>query len=391
MGKSIKSILAAVFSVFSVLFFNMSFAQEKNEAHVAEEKTEKKSFDANEVIFGHVLDAHEFHFLSYKDDNGEEHHATIPLPVILYSPQKGFDVFMSSKFHHGQHTYKGYDLLTNHKIAKFSKEDKKKYTAGQIVTVNDKGEIETSIKVYDVSLTRNVVQMLLALTMLVWVMLYMAKKYRSGQGVTTAPKGVQNLIEPIIIFVRDDVAKPNLGHRYKKYFPYLLTVFFFILINNLVGLIPGSANVTGNIAFTLVLAVISFIIILFSTNKHYWAHIFNPPVPMGVKPILIPVEILGVFTKPFALMIRLFANMIAGHIIIICLISLIFIFGALSTYIGWGFSPLSIAFVVFIYLIEILVAFLQAYIFTNLTAVFIGQAFEGSHGDVDGHHEAVIV
>ena len=391
MIKSTKSILAAIFSLFSVLFFNTAIAQEKHEVKPETQKTEKKSFNANEVIFGHVLDAHEFHFLSYKGDNGEEHHATIPLPVILYSKEKGFDVFMSSKFHHGEHTYNGYDLLTDEKIAEH-KLDPKTYSAGQIVAVNSNGEIDNSVKVYDVSLTRNVVQMLIALALLVWVMLYMAKKYRQGQGVVTAPKGVQNLIEPIITFVRDEVAKPSLGHKYKKYFPYLLTVFFFILINNLVGLIPGSANVTGNIAFTLVLAVISFIIIMISTNKHYWGHIFWPPgIPLGVKFILIPVEILGVFTKPFALMIRLFANMIAGHIIIICLVSLIFIFGALNTYIGWGFSPLSIAFVVFIYLIEILVAFLQAYIFTNLTAVFIGQAFEGSHDDVDGHHEAVIV
>jgi F-type H+-transporting ATPase subunit a len=390
MAKSIKTILAAVFSVFILNFSNTSFAQEKHEEKLDTAKAKKKSFDANEVIFGHVLDAHEFHFLSYKDSEGEEHHATIPLPVILYSPQKGFDVFMSSKFHHGEHSYKGYGILTDEKIAHHGL-DPKKFSAGQIVAVNDNGEIDNSVKVYDVSLTRNVVQMLLALTLLVWVMVYMARKYKSGQGITSAPKGVQNLIEPLITFVRDEVAKPNLGHKYKKYFPYLLTVFFFILINNLVGLIPGSANVTGNIAFTLVLAVISFVIIMFSTNKHYWAHIFNPPVPIGVKPILIPVEILGVFTKPFALMIRLFANMIAGHIIIICLISLIFIFGALNTYIGWGFSPLSIAFVVFIYMIEILVAFLQAYIFTNLTAVFIGQAFEGSHDDVDHHEDAVIV
>lgn len=388
--NSIRTVLVAVFSLFLMNFPNTLKAQEKQEEKKETGKTEKKAFDANEVIFGHVLDAHEFHFLSYKDKEGEEHHATIPLPVILYSPQKGFDVFMSSKFHHGEHEYKGYDLLTDEKIAAKGL-DPKKFTAGQIVPVKENGEIDGSVKVYDVSLTRNVVQMLLALTLLVWIMLYMAKKYRRGQGVTTAPKGVQNLIEPVITFVRDEVAKPNLGHKYKKYFPYLLTVFFFILINNLVGLIPGSANVTGNIAFTMVLAVISFVIIMLSTNKHYWAHIFNPPVPMGVKPILVPVEILGVFTKPFALMIRLFANMIAGHIIIICLISLIFIFGALSTYIGWGFSPLSIAFVVFIYLIEILVAFLQAYIFTNLTAVFIGQAFEGSHDDVDHHEDAVIV
>ena len=171
----------------------------------------------------------------------------------------------------------------------------------------------------------------------------------------------------------------------------ILTIFFFILINNLVGLIPGTANVTGNIAFTMVLALISFIVILFSSNKHYWGHIINPPVPIGVKPILIPVEILGIFTKPFALMIRLFANMIAGHIIIICLVSLIFIFGAMSKGMGWGFSPLSIAFVIFIYFIEILVAFLQAYIFTNLTAVFVGQAFEGSHNDPDHHEDIAIV
>ncbi|HEV8079068.1 MAG TPA: F0F1 ATP synthase subunit A [Chitinophagaceae bacterium] len=392
MAKSIKSILAAVFSLFFVLFCNISFAQEKHTNSHETEKTEKKAFDANEVIFGHVLDAHEFHFLSYKGDDGKEHHATIPLPVILYSKEKGVDVFMSSKFHHGeQHSYKGYDIITDHKIAE-QKLDPKKYTAEQIVAVNENGEIDPTVKVYDVSLTRNVVQMIIALALLVWVMLYMAKKYRSGQGVTTAPKGVQNLIEPVITFVRDDVAKPNLGVKYKKYFPYLLTVFFFILINNLVGLIPGSANVTGNIAFTMVLALISFIIIMLSTNKHYWGHIFNPPgIPLFVKFILVPVEILGVFTKPFALMIRLFANMIAGHIIIICLVSLIFIFGALSTYIGWGFSPLSIAFVVFIYFIEILVAFLQAYIFTNLAAVFIGQAFEGGHEDVNGHAEAVIV
>ena len=390
MAKSIKCILAAVFSVFSILFFNTSFAQENKEAHVANEKTEKKSFDANEVIFGHVLDAHEFHFLSYKGSDGQQHHATIPLPVILYSKAKGFDVFMSSKFHHGEKNYKGYDLLTDEEIAE-RKLDPKKYTAGQIVAVNDNGTINNDVKVYDVSLTRNVVQMLLALALLVWVLLYMAKKYRSGQGITTAPKGVQNLMEPIITFIRDEVAVPNLGHKYKKYFPYLLTVFFFILINNLVGLIPGSANVTGNIAFTMVLAVISFIVIMFSTNKHYWGHIFNPPVPMGVKPILVLVEALGVLTKPFALMIRLFANMIAGHIIIISLISLIFIFGSLSTAIGWGFSPLSVAFVIFIYFIELLIAFLQAYIFTILTAVFIGQAFEGGHDDVDHREEAIIV
>jgi F-type H+-transporting ATPase subunit a len=233
--------------------------------------------------------------------------------------------------------------------------------------------------------------MIISLSLLVWLLVSVAKKYKQGHGVKTAPKGIQNLLEPLVTFIRDEVAMPNLGRRWEKYMPYLLTVFFFILINNLMGLIPGTANVSGNIAFTLVLGVISFIVILLSSNKHYWGHIVNPPVPLGVKPIMIPVEILGIFTKPFALIIRLFANMIAGHIIIICLISLIFIFGNLSSGVGWGFSPVSVGFTVFIYFIEILVAFIQAYIFANLTAVFIGQAFEGSHDDVDHHTDKVIV
>jgi len=375
-----KCLLVAVFS----LFFTTVFAQE------GEAKEPKKLFDANEVIFGHIMDAHEFHFLSYKDGNGKDHHATIPLPVILYSPQKGFSAFMSSKFHHGHENYNGYTLLTNEKIEEL-KLDRKKYNASQIVAVNDKGEIDNNVKVYDISLTRNVVQMILALTLLVWIMLSVAKRYKKGEGINSAPTGMQNVMETVINFIKEDVAKPNLGHKYQKYLPYLLTVFFFILINNIVGLIPGTANVTGNIAFTMILALISFIVILFSTNKHYWGHIFNPPVPMGIKPILVPVEILGVFTKPFALMIRLFANMVAGHILIICLVSLIFIFGALNTFVGWGFSPLSIAFTIFIYFIEILVAFLQAYIFTFLTAVFIGQAMEGSHSDVNGHTDEVMI
>jgi len=381
----VKCLLVLIFSLlFSVLF---TYGQH-GDGEKGQEK--KKSFDANEVIFGHVLDGHEFHFFSYKDGDGKEHAAVIPLPVILYSPQRGFSTFMSSKFHHGEENHNGYSLLTDEKIRE-GKLDPKKYGAGQIMAVNENGEIASNVKVYDFSLTRNVVQMILALALLVWIMVSIGNKYKRGEGVSTAPKGTQSLMEPVINFVKDEVAKPNLGHRYQKYLPYLLTVFFFILINNLIGLIPGTANVTGNIAFTMVLAAISFIVILVSSNKHYWGHIFNPPVPGGVKPILVLVEFLGVFTKPFALMIRLFANMIAGHIIIICLVSLIFIFGAMSTAIGWGFSPLSVAFVIFIYFIEILVAFLQAYIFTNLTAVFVGQAFEGSHDDVDHHEDALIV
>jgi F-type H+-transporting ATPase subunit a len=377
-SKSIKSILVAVFSISLVFFSNVTFAQHEPTGEPAKKA---KIFDANEVIFGHIMDAHEFHFLSYKGSDGQEHHATIPLPVILYSKEKGFSCFMSSAFHHGHETHDGYAMLTNEKIDE-EKLDRNKYAAGKIVAVDETEKINEAASVYDISLTRNVVQMLLALTLLVIILIKVARKYGTGQGITSAPKGMQNTMETIVNFVNDEVAKPNLGAKSKKYLPYLLTVFLFILINNIVGLIPGTANVTGNIAFTFVLSIISFVVILFSSNKHYWMHIINPPgVPGWVKVILVPVEILGIFTKPFALMIRLFANMVAGHILIICLISLIFIMAALNQYVGWGFSPFSIAFTIFIYFIEVLVAFLQAFIFTILTAVFIGQAFEGGHDD----------
>ena len=392
--RHFKSLLVIAFSIIYLLVSAPVFAQLQEEGNghepakqeVGKDNEKKKKFNASEVIFGHVLNAHEFHFLDIGD-----HPVTIPLPVILYSSQRGLTSFMSSKFEHGHKTHNGYAILTEHNIAEWKLDPKTNYI-GDIVAVNEQGEVDPAVKIFDLSLSRNVVQMLIALFIFTWIMLRIAKRYKTGVGVTSAPKGSQSLLEPVITFVRDEVAKPNLGHKYEKYLPYLLTVFFFILINNIFGLIPGTANVTGNIAFTTVLGIISFVVILASSNKHYWGHIFNPPgVPLGVKFILVPVEFLSVFIKPFALIIRLFANMVAGHIIIICLISLIFIFGELNVYAGWGASPLAIAFTVFIYFIEILVAFLQAFIFTMLTAVFIGQAFEGGHDDTDGHHEPVIV
>jgi F-type H+-transporting ATPase subunit a len=381
-----KSLLVAGFSVFLLSFFNTAIAQ-KDSVHTGA----KKGFNAKEIIFGHVLNNHDFHIIDIVRDNGDKRPVSIPLPVILYSKQRGFDAFMSSRFHHGEETYCNYMMLTDEKIEEL-KLDPAKYSAQDIVALNDKGEIDPTVKIYDISLTRNVVQMFISLALFLWVMLAIAKKYKQGQGVTTAPKGSQSLLEPVITFVRDEVAKPNLGTSYGKYLPFLLTIFFFILINNIIGLIPGSANVTGNIAFTAVLGIISFIVILFSTDKHYWGHIFNPPgVPLGVKFILVPVEFISVFIKPFALIIRLFANMVAGHIIIICLISLIFIFGNMNKFAGWGTAPFSIAFTIFIYLIEVLVAFLQAFIFTMLTAVFIGQAIEGKqHQHRDKHEDSML-
>lgn len=365
--KSLKSLWVAVFSLGLILNSNVALAQDEHgtEEHVVTDdhaQGEKQGFDANKVIFDHVLDAHEFHFLDYEGADGKHHAVSIPLPVIMYSTSRGFSVFMSSAFHHGEVEVDGYRLVD-----------------GKILPVNE------SEKVYDLSLTRNVVQMIFALAVLVFLMVNIAKKYKQGIGTSKAPSGFQNAVEPVITFIRDEVAKPNLGNKYEKYLPFLLTVFFFILINAIFGLVPGAANVTGNIAFTLVLGVISFIIITLSGNKHYWKHIFNPPVPGFVWPIMVIVEFLSVFTKPFALIIRLFANMLAGHIIIICLISLIFIFGGLTKAAGWGFAPVSVAFATFIYLIEILVAFIQAFIFANLTAVFIGQAIEETHHEGDHH------
>jgi F-type H+-transporting ATPase subunit a len=381
-----KSLLVAGFSVISILFFNTAFAQEDS-LH----REVKKGFDAKEIIFGHVLNNHDFHIIDFVNSQGKKHRISIPLPVILYSKQRGLDAFMSSRFHHGDDIYRGYMLLTNDKIQEL-KLNPTVYNAQDIVAVDEGGQIDPAIRIYDVSLTRNVVQMLLALGMFTWVMLSIAKKYKKGQGVSSAPKGSQGFIEPIITFVRDEVAKPNLGASYEKYLPFILTIFFFILINNIFGLIPGSANVSGNIAFTAVLGIISFVVIVFSSDKHYWAHIFNPPgVPGWVKIILVPVEFLSLFIKPFALIIRLFANMVAGHIIIICLISLIFIFGNMNKYAGFGTAPFSIAFTVFIYFIEVLVAFIQAFIFAMLTAVFVGQALEGKHHHKGEHNDAVMV
>ncbi|MEJ7737684.1 MAG: F0F1 ATP synthase subunit A [Chitinophagaceae bacterium] len=361
---NVKSLLVAAFSLLILILPNALFSQEHS-------KKEEGKFNPGELIMEHISDDHYYHLFDWKG-----HPVSLPLPVIVYSPQKGVSTFLSSKFEHGHADYNGYRLQHNHVLA-----------------VNADGKVDESVKVYDFSLTKNVVQMLLALVVLVWIMISVASKYRKN-GSTVAPSGLQNAIEPVITFIRDEVAIVNLRHKHKKYMPFLLTIFFFILINNIFGLVPGIANVTGNIAFTMVLAFISMLVILFSTTRHFWGHIFWPPgVPFLVKLILIPVEFAGIFIKPMALMIRLFANMVAGHIVITCFIMLIFIFGGMSNVAGLGFSPISILFTVFIYFIEILVAFIQAFIFTNLTAVFIGQAMEGDHGheDADGHHDPVTI
>ncbi|MBM3440974.1 MAG: F0F1 ATP synthase subunit A, partial [Bacteroidetes bacterium] len=206
--RGFKSLLVAVFTIFLVAESHISFAGGG-----------EGKLDPAKVIMEHIQDAHEFHFFTLKKNEGTEFHASVPLPIILYSPQRGLDVFLSSKFHHGHASYRGY-LLHEEKIH----------------AVNQAGETLHDVQVYDFSMTKNVVQMILALTLLVVLMVGVANRYKKGQGITTAPKGFQNAIEPVITFVRDEVAKPNLGHHYKKYLPYLLTIFFFILVNNIFGL-----------------------------------------------------------------------------------------------------------------------------------------------------------
>ncbi len=311
--------------------------------------------DVKKIIFSHIMDAHDWHFFSIKDK-----HFSIPLPVILYSPTKGFTTCMSSAFEHGHKEVDGYAL--SHETGKISAVD--------------------GSKVYDFSITKNVVSMLLSIIILWFLLTGIAKKYKKN-GTNVAPSGWQNALEPIIIFIRDSVAKPFLGKHYAKYMPLLLTIFFFIWVNNLLGLIPGGANLTGNIACTLVLALVFFVILIFRAKKAYWMHMINPPgVPLGVKIILIPIEILGFFIKPAALAIRLFANIFAGHTIILSLVCLIFVFGKIAPVAGWGASVISVAFSVFMFFLELLVAAIQAFIFANLVAVFIGQGIE----EHDDHH-----
>ncbi len=317
----------------------------------------------------HIADAHSWHIM----DIGE-HPVSLPLPVIIYSEKRGLDIFMSSNFHHGEMTYKGYKEEHNHIVAVNELEE----TEAQKSTLNE----ELTAQLWDFSITKNVSALLFSVALILLIFLSAAKSYHKNPG--KAPSGLQSAIEPLIVFVRDDIAKSAIGkHKYEKYMPYLLTVFFFILINNLLGLIPvipGGANLTGNIAVTMSLALITFVITTVNGNKNYWRHVFAMPgVPIGVLVILTPIEILGVFLKPFVLMIRLFANITAGHIIALSFFSLIFIFGEMHPAAGLGASVLSILFTVFMGMLELLVAFLQAYVFTLLSAMYFGMATEEHH------------
>ena len=378
--KPVKLLSALLFSTLFLLSFNI-FAYEPNDdkpthndpaAHTAATGHQaKKGFNAGQMIVEHISDSYGWHLW------GEGHSSvSIPLPIILYT-DKGLDMFMSSAFHHGDADVTGkntYRLVEN-----------------KIKIVDEYGLVneEASKEILDFSITKNVASLLFGCGLMLWIFLTVAKSYRTRQG--QAPKGLQSFLEPLILFVRDDVAKASIGPRYERYMPYLLTVFFFIFINNLLGLVPifpGGANLTGNIAVTMILAACTMLITIFSGNAHYWRHIFAMPgVPLPVLIILTPIEIIGVFLKPFVLMIRLFANMTAGHIIALAFFSLIFIFGQQSAGAGYGVSVMSILFTVFMGLLELLVAFLQAYVFTLLSAIYFGAAIEEHHHE-HAHEEA---
>lgn len=304
-----------------------------------------EAFNVSDVILHHVVDDHIWHFW-------DGHFGTLYLPVIVYSAEKGLDIFSSRNFydeHHRIIEYNGYRLDHN-----------KIYLAS------------TGEAVLDLSITKTVAMLLINAALMVIIFLTVARRYKQNRG--RAPKGIQSFFEPVIIFVRDEIVKPNIGHNYQKYLPYLLTLFFFILFGNFLGLLPGAGNLTGNIAVTLTLAVFTFILTNINGNRNYWSHIFwTPGVPVILRIIILPVEIIGMFTKPFSLMIRLFVAITAGHIVILSLISLTFIFG--SIWVGFG----STLIVLFINLIELLVAAIQAYVFTLFTSLYIGMATEEEH------------
>jgi F-type H+-transporting ATPase subunit a len=325
------------------------------------EKPGEVKFNPGEMIMEHVVDNHEWHIATIGHLN-----LTIPLPVLIICKGQ-FHAFWSGKFHNETRSYLGFTI------------SKEKANKGKIVTVQEEMTGKGS-DVYDFSITKTVLAIFLSGFFLILIFVSVADRYKKEPN--QAPHGLQNLLEPVILFIRYDVAKSSIGEKkYEKYLPYLLTIFFFILFNNLMGIIPifpGGANVTGNIAVTGVMAVFTLIITTISGNRHYWIDIINTPgVPWWLKvpfPLMPIVEIIGIITKPFVLMIRLFANMTAGHIIILSFISIIFIFGQMSSALGIGVGIPTLLFMIFMDLLEILVAFIQAYIFTLLSALYFGLA-----------------
>ena len=319
--------------------------------------------DVAEMIFGHIGDSYGWHITEW---NG--HHVTIPLPCIVHS-STGWHVFMSSKIEHG-HEYEGLFLAEDGRYA------------DKIVEIGPDG---SQVRPFDISITKNVASLMFGSALLLLIVLSCARWYRKHDALEKAPGGFAGLMEMMIMMVHDDLIKDSVGPDHRRYAPYLLTAFFFIFLNNLLGIVPffpGGANLTGNIAVTMVLALFTFFAVNLFANKHYWTEIFWPDGPIFLKcpiPILQAIEILGMFTKPFSLMVRLFANIMAGHAMILGLVSVIFVAARIGPVIGGSMTLITMVFGVFMDCLELLVAFIQAYVFTMLSAVFIGLSRQGGH------------
>ena len=392
MNNGKYTVIAISLAVFFTSIFNNCVAQGDDVSHneeivnnviVDSEESldesdavlEKESFNAGEMIMEHIDDSHEWHL--WGKGSGS---VSVPLPIILYHQDNGFSIFMSSNFHHGHTAYKGYRLLTEHFLHKHEI-DPNDYPHDMVVAVTAEGKLDkaSTLKIWDFSITKNVAALLTSVFLLMWIFISIAKTYNKRIG--QAPTGMQSFMEPIIIFIRDDIAKPSIGDKYEKFMPYLLTLFFFIWINNVMGLIPlipGGTNLTGNIAIPIVLALFTFVLTTINGNAHYWKHIFvMPGVPKPILLILTPLEVVSIFIKPIVLVIRLFANITAGHIVMLVFFSLIFIFGETSVAAGYGVSVASVAFTVFLTFLELLVGVIQAYVFTLLSAIYFGMATAG--------------
>ncbi len=357
-------LLVGFLTTFSLSFAIQNSAVETTGDHNTESvvvnEADKEKAENQEFIQHHVKDAHSFDIMVTKDGT----HVGFPLPVIFYDPANGLHTMMSSAFQHGEAVVESkgsYYKLFHEKIYKTD--------AAGTINMNEEHHA-TNEKMIDLSITKSVFSILVAALLMIVIFCSMAASYKKS----LVPSGVGKVFEPLVIFIRDDIAKPNIGPKYKKYVGYLLTVFFFILFLNVFGLLPFGINVTGNLAITSALALFTFFITQFTANGNYWQHIFwMPGLPWPMKIVMLPIELIGMVIKPFALLIRLFANMTAGHIVIMSLIAMIYVFKNIIA--GVAFPFLTIV----LYLLEILVAFLQAYIFTMLSAVYFGMANEEHH------------
>ena len=357
--NSLRKILSLI---VITLFLSTTFVYGNEEAKDSTGKPEK--LDVKELILEHLADSYTWHITKIGETD-----IAIPLPVIVFSKTTGWHVFMSSAFHENAQ-YEGLSIAAEGKYK------------GKIVEKDVQGN---EVKPFDISITKVTFSLLLNSALLIFIILMVARSYKKDT--YESKKGFVGFMEMFIMNINDDVIKPCIGKDYRKFSPYLLTVFFFIFFNNLVGIIPifpGGANVTGNIAITFTLAVCTFIIVNIFGTREYWREIFWPDVPVWLKvpvPLMPAIELVGVFTKPFALMIRLFANMLAGHSIVLGLTCLVFVTVSLGPAMNASMTVVSVLFSVFINLVEVLVAYIQAYVFVLLSAVFIGLA------RVEPHHK----